>query len=281
MILGLKTVKEIYENTPELISWENNYTTISDNFRTYLNNIIKKRFYYNYVGFVDVNRWDFEMSAKLIEIMPFYDIQILALEELNKIGFNKLITDSIGSMGVTHTSNRGDTTTTGGTISHTDNITNYNNTTTSNTYGSTIENIRGTTQTTEQTKDSKNLSLNADTPMSAINEDLSTGSWDSQPYVSSASKTIYNNGKIENKNTGMDKQNHTGKDTTENSNISDTDVDTNTNSTTIQKLNTDVWVTNDVKNYDYMETFKKITENLKNIITCILNELRPLFSYSY
>ena len=59
------------------------------------------------------------------------------------------------------------------------------------------------------------------------------------------------------------------------------DVDNNTNSTTIQKLNTDVWVTNDVKNYDYMETFKKITENLKNIITCILNELRPLFSYSY
>ena len=281
MILELKTVKDIYENTPELISWENNYTTISDDFRIYLNNIIKKRFYYNYIGFVDVNRWDFEMSAKLIEIMPYYDIQILALQELNKIGFNKLITDSIGSSGVTHTSNRGDTTTSGETILHTDNITNYNNTTTSNTYGSTIENIRGTTQTTEQTKDSNNLNLNADTPMSSINEDLSTGSWNNQPYVSNASKSIYNSGKVENKNTGKDEQKHMGKDTTENSNISDADVDTNTNSTTIQKLNTDVWITNDVKNYDYMETFKKITENLKNIITCILNELRPLFSYSY
>lgn len=281
MILGLKTVKEIYENTPALISWENNYTTISEDFRTYLNNIIKKRFYYNYIGFADVNRWDFEMSAKLIEIMPYYDIQILALQELNKIGFNKLITDSIGAMSVTHTSNRGDTTTNSENISHTDNITNYNNTTTTNTYGSTVEDIRGTTQTTEQTKDSNNLNLNADTPMSAINEDLSTGSWNNQPYVSSASKSIYNNGKIENKNTGKDEQKHTGKDTTENSNISDIDVDNNTNSTTIQKLNTDIWVTNDVKNYDYMETFKKITENLKNIITCILNELRPLFSYSY
>ena len=280
MILELKTVKDIYENTPELISWENNYTTISDDFRIYLNNIIKKRFYYNYIGFVDVNRWDFEMSAKLIEIMPYYDIQILALQELNKIGFNKLITDSIGSITTTHISNRGNTNqVTTGNIS-TDNNSG-SDTNTNMDYNSKNINILGTTQTSEQVKDAKNLNLNANTPMSVITENLEEGTWNSQPYVSDATKTISNTGKNEIKNTGQDEQHHTGYDKTTTNTTAHSNTDTHNNTTVDNTLNTDTYQTTDIKNYDYMETFKKINDNLKNIITCILNELRPLFSYSY
>ena len=230
-------------------------------------------------------------------IMTYYDAIIQAQLKLQTIGYDELLKLSMGFDTDTTSNRLTDNTTNQKTDNKTNDIGNTNgiNTTTFNSvdnrvYGGIDTFNQNTTTTTTQTKDGETITLNADTPQSAIEFDLQNKSqWSNSPFISDGNlnktnageqKTI-NSGNNTNEKSGTDTFEKRGNDKTEfntdttNNNIFDgmqnTDFSGNENTITKTKYN----------NFDMMTTYKKIVDSIQSIENLICNDLKILFLQIY